>query len=423
MRASHLRPLLLLLCSLALTLLPTVFAHFISPSVASISIHTVDSGEARVTLADRRSSTGAPLAECTFKYSTNEGGLLARKKVLTDSLAVASSSDAAQKLDAATIAASLSGACVTSTSDFWSYELCFSQHLKQFHGADVYMLGRGQPSASTNAGHSIVMQGGDVCAALSPPKPRAVQINFACKLNAKVCAHVHAGRNCKATCELSAPAQRSFYCSPLFVSEFLSSFLSLSSFPRVQSPQIMSISESSTCFYEVQVASSLFCADASYPVVTGEPAGRGGAGAGLGAGANQAGPLDLGSEDWFVEMVELESAATSSKDVSAAAAAPAEPIVMCTAYSLEYRATSAHKLRFDSFELQVRKLQGSSASNRQLVTQLPDQYRSFTARMPGRVPIDPSNLHTAYGSIAFDSSSTAATEQYEGTLSYVKVYA
>lgn len=365
-------------------------AHFTPGSVATLSIHTVAAGEGRVTLPDRRSATGAPLAECRFTYATSEGGEARRKaeREKAESEAAAAAAAAANSASASTprpvtipsVLSELSGACITSTSDYWSYELCFGRHFKQFHGADIYMLGRGSGSAVelVDAGKAFVMEGGDICAALSPPKPRRVKIGMSCKANART-------------------------------------------------PQIMSISESSTCVYEIMVASDKLCSDPSWPVLTAEPPSMQQAAQPNFGGANLATALDAGSEDWFVEMVELEGALDESGSSSSGAGAGAalavrpEPLVMCVAYSLEYRATTAQKLRFDSFELRITKLQGSSTSNRNDIQQLPPAYRTPTARMPGRVDVEAANLKAGYGSLAFDGSTV--TPGYEGTLSYIKVYA
>lgn len=173
---------LLSVALLALTLTHGVSAHYTAPSSASITIHTSGQGSTRVTLPDRRSSTGAPLAECTFTYTTNEGGV-ARKK---EAAVVPVAESTPGRIDAAAVARALEGACVSSTADYWTYELCFGKHFKQYHGGDVYMLGRVQSATSIQDGHALMMDGGDICAALTPPKPRAVKMNFACRASAKV---------------------------------------------------------------------------------------------------------------------------------------------------------------------------------------------------------------------------------------------
>jgi len=319
-------------------------AHLSPPSIAAVTVPTAGSGSVRVTLPDRQSATGAPMAECVFSFETNAG---LKKAVAAEPEPAAAASG---RVDPATVAAALSGACVSSTSDYWTYELCFGQHLRQFHASDIYMLGRGVavPTAGTTTGGppALVMEGGDMCAALNPAKPRSVKLNLACKRNAVT-------------------------------------------------PQLTAISETSTCAYEAQVATNRVCADERYPVLPDNyavPQARSAA----------PGPLDTGSEDWFVEITELD------------AGSDGESVLMCQAYSLEYRATSVTNLRFATVQLKVNKLTGSSATNRQL----PASYRTATARAPGRIDVDPSFLKPGYGSIALDDLA-----DYEGSFSFLKVYA
>jgi hypothetical protein len=96
-------------------------------------------------------------------------------------------------------------------------------------------------------------------------------------------------------------------------------------------------------------------------------------------------------------------------------------VSMCCAlqaYSLEYRATSVSMLRFAKFSLKVTKLQGSSATNRHDVAQLPRAYQGYTARQPGRVDVPAQYLRVGYGALELDE-----TAAFEGSLSLVKVYA
>jgi hypothetical protein len=240
--------------------------------------------------------------------------------------------------------------------------LCFGRHLKQFHGSDVYILARNDAARMPGDTHALLMEGGDICAALNPPKPRSVKLNFACKSNAAT-------------------------------------------------PQLTSISETSTCFYEVQIATDRVCSDDSYPVLPDNFVVNNGRGPGAAPG-----PLDTGSEDWYVEISELDAPANAD----GSAAASQDPIVMCQAYSLEYRATSVTNLRFAQSELRITKLQGSTASHRSDVEQLPQPYRGYTARAPGRVDVDPKFLTLGYGVLALDEQAAA---EYEGSLSFLKIYA
>jgi hypothetical protein len=252
----------LLACSLlVLASVPAAHSHYAAPSAASLTIDTVGEGSVRVTLADRRSATGAPLAECALTFETSPGGLSAKTPAQVEAETTLAATSSSQRIDVATIAAALETSCVSSNSDYWTYELCFGKHFKQYHGSDVYMLGRTQSSSSIKNGHALMIEGGDMCGALTPPKPRSVLMNFACKKNANI-------------------------------------------------PQLTSISETSTCFYEVQVATDKVCSDESFPVVTQE----------VQHSSAATGPLDTGSEDWYIELVEVHSAESDAES---------EPLLMC----------------------------------------------------------------------------------------------
>ncbi len=167
-----------------------------------------------------------------------------------------------------------------------------------------------------------------------------------------------------------------------------------------QTPQLTSISETSTCFYEVQVSTDRVCGDETFPIVSADFPVQGGAGGGGGGGAATA--LDTGSEDWFLEMVELDGGSEGE-----------DSVVMCQAYSLEYRATSVQTLRFASMALRINR----HREGRTEVAQLPAPYRGYTARQAGRIDVDPSALRVGYGAIALDEQA-----EYEGSISLVKIY-
>ena len=119
------------------------------------------------------------------------------------------------------------------------------------------------------------------------------------------------------------------------------------------------------------------------------------------------------AEDWYLELVELSTGDETS-----------EPILMCQAYSLEYRATSVKNLRFAEFELKITKLQGDPNDHRSNVGQLPKEYQHPIARRASRVPVPRSELDINYGHIALKKAhSNSADTDYDGQLSFVKVYA
>lgn len=343
---------LLSLCLLCAALsLPLASAHYASPTASAFTIDTVGEGTARVTIPDRRSAKGAPLAECSLAWETSAAGM-AKSAATMAAEAAAAAKSSSERIDVASVAASLEGSCVSSSSDYWTYELCFGRSLRQYHGSDMYVLARTQSHTSIKGGKSLRMDNGDVCTALDPPKARSVLLNFACKRSAS-------------------------------------------------SPQLTSIVESNTCVYEVQVATSRVCADDTFPVVTND----------VTRSSQNSGPLDTGSEDWFLELVELEAPAAAEGE------APQEPVLMCQAYSLEYRATSVTMLKFARFSLKVTMLQGVGSTRRE-VAQLPPPYRGYTARQPGRIDVEPAHLRVGYGALELDDES-----HFDGSLSFVKVYA
>jgi hypothetical protein len=417
----------LLFILLSITLL-SLHAHYSAPSVGDLTIHAVAEGRVTVTIADRRKarsgSQGGPLAECVFTYKTTEKGaqapaVEAPKVFKTESVPIAGS------VDVVDVARQLEGACISSTSDYWTYEYCFGKYFKQYHGGDVYWLARQSSGAALTLQadrKSFVMAGGDICTTLSPPAPRQVKVTWACRKNA------HVSRVCnKFISRLQQEGMYADICCFLF-----------DLFGCVQTPQIVSISETSMCVYQIQIASALICRDSSFPVLADDwvpPP----------SSSSAPGPLDTGSEDWFVELVELES-----KDEQG------EQILMCQAYSLEYRATSLKGLRFSEFELKINRLQGESTSHRSESSQLPREYQTPVARsvthhqaLSGRQEIDrnqkrfsfaflslcslltpfrrasrflvdPSNLSVSYGRVALAPNSDS---NYDGALSFIKVYA
>jgi hypothetical protein len=119
------------------------------------------------------------------------------------------------------------------------------------------------------------------------------------------------------------------------------------------------------------------------------------------------GPLDTSSEDWFLEMIELDGINGDADST----------VVMCQAYSLEYRATSAHTLRFQKMELRINRPDRNSLTTT-TTDHLPRPYRGYTARTRGRIDVDPSVLLFGYGVLALDQQA-----DYEGTFNFVKIYA
>jgi len=75
-------------------------------------------------------------------------------------------------------------------------------------------------------------------------------------------------------------------------------------------------------------------------------------------------------------------------------------------------------LKFAKYDLQITRLQGDAKKHRNQVEQLPREYQAPVARRSSRVPVSPNHLSTAYGHVAL-----APAADYDGALSFVKVYA
>jgi hypothetical protein len=279
--------------------------------------------------------------------------------------------------------------------------------LKQYHGGDVYWLARVAADSAIELqpdGQSFIIGGGDVCQALSPPAPRKVKVNWACRESATVrhnkcetdTTPPRAASICFPLRILMHKADHSAHCSSSLC--FLCALVCIFPPSLPQTPQIITISEISTCVYVIQVASSLMCRDSSFPVIAANF-----------VPSSTPVAMDTGSEDWFVELVELESSGEH-----------ADPILMCHAYSLEYRATSVKNLKFVSYELKITRLQGDTKSHRSQIAELPREYQTAVARRASRVPVDAAHLAMAYGQVALAPSTES---EYDGALSFIKVYA
>jgi len=137
-------------------------------------------------------------------------------------------------------------------------------------------------------------------------------------------------------------------------------------------PRIASIQESSMCVYDMLVTTHRVCGDTSYPIVNA-------------AEPSQAPALDSGSEDWILEIVELE-----------------DQTFMCSVYSLELRSTGS-KLSFSRFDLSMSGIPQSSAP------------QEFTARHPGRQVCGSDE-------VAFTRGHLVNLAPFNGKLSYLKIY-
>ncbi len=164
------------------------------------------------------------------------------------------------------LASALQGTCVQNTFDYWTYEVCFGKTIKQMHGGDVYVIA-GQADDITGENEQSKKQKyshGQVCSNLPGSPARTTNVVFKCAKQAT-------------------------------------------------RPRIIEAREPSPCNYEVTVVTALACKDKSYQVLSDDVV----------TNQHSAAAVDDGSEDWFLEIVDL-----------------AEGASMCTVYSTEYKANT-----------------------------------------------------------------------------------
>lgn len=98
--------------------LPFVDCHYTAPSIADVTIHSVASGSIVVQLPDSKRPESIR-AECKFTYRTDENGA---RQVATPK-PVPTTPVANGRVNVIDVAKQLEGACISSTSDYWSYEV------------------------------------------------------------------------------------------------------------------------------------------------------------------------------------------------------------------------------------------------------------------------------------------------------------
>jgi len=216
----------------------------------------------------------------------------------------------------------LQGQCATHQSDYWTYEVCVGRSVRQFRADDSYMLGN---DASFNSKDNVqVYSNGHTCDALPNRPARKTTVRLACQESAKAI-------------------------------------------------RIASIHETSMCVYDLTLATNKVCGDSAYSVINNVDMGPPPA-------------LDSGSEDWVMELVELEDGR-----------------LMCSAYSLEMRSISS-KLTFKKFDLSI-----------STTAQRPPMPTEFTARHPGREPCGSDEVELTNGHLR-------NANMFSGKLSFVKIY-
>jgi len=177
-----------------------VQAHFADPRLRAFNINIDDKGSREVSLRDRDQT-----AKCFFSWMTSPSAKSQEAKKAPTSKTV----------DIGRVIESLKGTCITRALDFWNYEICFGGHVKQSHGADVYLLAR--TGARQNNGQ--LYTGGDTCEALPNKDARQVKVEFACDTRAHI-------------------------------------------------PTIVTLTEPKTCIYEMLIGTNQVCGDPTYRIVS-----------------------------------------------------------------------------------------------------------------------------------------------------------
>jgi len=208
-----------------------VGAHFTDPRLHSFNIGTEDDAEKEVAF-----TFGEHKTSCVFKYSTGEPIVVLPKQEEVEE-------EAEPRINFASVAKRFQGSCIERVLGFWTYQMCFGGELKQFHDADVYVLGR----TSEVKLNLIMYRDGDMCEAFKPKdQPRAVDVSFGCLPNAEA------------------------------------------------RPILFSVTETATCEYSVVIGTKLVCGDSTYKILDEAVA------------FTENPHVDDGSEDWFLEITHLD---------------------------------------------------------------------------------------------------------------------
>jgi len=218
------------------------------------------------------------------------------------------------------------GACTQLNDGYWTYEVCLSGTARQFHVSDVYTLGT--TGVVQNARNELWIEQGQTCNGMSDNRPRRTIVQFGCRESAMV-------------------------------------------------PELVRVKETSMCVYEAIIAIADFCRDKSFPVLS----------EAITAHRGSDSPVNDGSEDWLLEVSQLESGG-----------------VMCQAFTTEHHGPSP-QLRFAEFALELRPSPSTAARPVQVV-----------ARRPGRVPLGSSEL-----AVSSDGTSATHGPRFAGALAFVSL--
>ena len=249
--------------------------------------------------------------------------------------------------------------CVRRTEGYWTYEVCFDKgKVIQFNGPDVYTLATqySDPQGGLRGSTALTGINGQACEARKDFK-RQVKLNLHCSRSPQA----------KTT------------------------------------PVLYSIQETATCVYAFEIATDAVCGDARFPVVH-DSALHAAAAPAPSAPPPRPDPLstgDMASEDWVLELVQLDNGA-----------------LMCSVFSTEHRAASS-KLVFTSFALEINKaVAGSDGTvaphDAGSACQFP-MPGSHILRRHGRVPLQEEEYDVAR------QGSLRNTDKFGGALAYAKV--
>jgi hypothetical protein len=181
--------------------------------------------------------------------------------------------------------------------------------------------------------------------------------------------------------------------------------------PSSSSPHLSSINEPSTCHYDITVTTTAVCGDTRFPTVT--------------AGVSSE---DSQSEDFFMEMTHLHGH-DSHSSLSLAPASSHGVEALCAVYSLEPRAKKS-ELNFVEWELRIDRHEreevgvevdhGGWGEEEEGHAARRAEAPLYVARHPGRRVMGEDEVEVELNE---DSHVIRSTEEFNGQLAYLKLYA
>lgn len=179
-RSRHPSPAMLLSLLLAFFLqnLECGLAHYQVPSSTGFSLSRLEKGQVAVHLSSREIGDVA----CRFSYSSNPD-LQSEEKLAVEIPSSTKPSDVwkdfTSELEKMPYCLSLTG-----SSDYWSYELCPKKLIKQFHSAEVYILG--YFSDRDDEKFEDLFDKGDTCDAIQHRPQRKIIVRYECEQGANI---------------------------------------------------------------------------------------------------------------------------------------------------------------------------------------------------------------------------------------------